>query len=296
MKDDTAHAEKKEELKKSSRQDTIEKHLFEDDDQFTSLLNQPLQKDIRDPVALGIYCYLMSLPPNWKIIPAQVGKHFKMGIATVRKKLKVLIELGYVFYGQESDNGRFGCGRYLIFQRALNSVKREKIQKMFPKVKKPRAVLPRTVECNNTKETSVQMKETTNPEPAVRESLSLFDKKQPYMKHLTAEEVEPFMKYVEAHKHEADNLKAWMIDCAKKKYWLTATATPEQKAEAHKQLTHWIVQSFPGRKDIDHGYNYIEFINGMTSVHLKFGEKNFEKTCEEELAKRKLSLSLAMSA
>lgn len=136
-------------------------------------------------------------------------------------------------------------------------------------------------------------KKTTTPKG---ESLSLFDKNQPYMKILSDEEQEHFIKYVEAHKHEADNLKAWMNDCAKKKYWLTATRSPEQKAEAHKQLTHWIVQSFPGRKDIDHGYNYIEFINGMTSVHLKFGEKNFEKTCEEELAKRKLSLSLAMSA
>lgn len=292
MKEDTRTAEKEKSEKKISRQDTIEKYLFEDDDQFTTLLNQPLQKDILDAIALGIYCYLMSLPPNWKIIPAQVAKHFKLGIGTIRKKLKLLIGLGYIFYGQESANGRFGAGRYLIFQRSLTSEKRERIQKMFPKVKKQHAVSSQAAESNNTNNISVQMKETTNPAPAVRESLSLFDKKQPYMKILSDEEQQHFIKYVEAHKHEAENLKAWMMDCAKKKYWITETPSPEARIKQHKILAKWIIRSFPNRDDIRDGYNYIEFINGMSSTHLKFGEKGFVKSCEEELAKRKLSLAL----
>lgn len=36
-------------------------------------------ESIRDPAVLGLWVYLMSKPPGWKIRPAQIQKHFGIG-------------------------------------------------------------------------------------------------------------------------------------------------------------------------------------------------------------------------
>jgi|GEM_PF-1232070 hypothetical protein len=56
---------------------------------FTTLINQTMDK-IPDDGALGIYCYLISKPDNWKIQEKELQKRFKKGRDHIRSKLKIL--------------------------------------------------------------------------------------------------------------------------------------------------------------------------------------------------------------
>ena len=298
-------------LKKNSRQDTIEKYIFEDEDQFTQLLNIPLQK-IKDPFALAIYCYLMSLPPNWKIIPASIANHFHMGIGSVRKKLKVLIELGYMFYGQESERGRFGRGKYLIFQRALTSERRERIQKMFPNVKKQHAVEPHAVKRNNTKEIDIQKKETTTqppksepakpvpipdpgPTPSAPALLSPFLSKQEN-KILEGESLEAkkaYHEFCEAKlKPVARSYPAERTKCAQEGWWKNAPPSTQDLKETHERLARWIVKNYKGEANVTLGYKYLEFSHGQAYSRLEFGQKDFEGICNQYLSRVGLSTDM----
>ena len=266
---------------------------------FTQMHNKTVRDASLSFGALGLLTYVFSHKETWNIFPKNLYKTRKEGRQKMYSYFQELIDEGYAarLIFQERANGKFGkqAYGYAFFEVKASKEDIEKVQEEFKKFYRDSSSWDsgnedsRNLHYKNTKEKKTNLKrKTTTPKG---ESLSLYDKKQPYMKILTDEEQESFIKYVEAHKHEAENIKAWMMDCAKKKYWLTATPSKEDKVEAHKQLTHWIITSFPNRKDIMEGYNYIEFINGMTSTYLTFGDKNFEKTCEEELAKRKLSLS-----
>lgn len=55
---------------------------------FTVLPSEVLQQ-LRDPIALAVWCYLQSLPPDWKIIKSQIRKHFSIG----EKKCKSIFAL-----------------------------------------------------------------------------------------------------------------------------------------------------------------------------------------------------------
>lgn len=57
-----------------------------------------------------------------------------------------------------------------------------------------------------------------------------------------------------------------------------------------EEMSKEIYKKFSQRNDICLGYNYIEFINGMTVAHIQFGDKNFKELVLNELKKRNLSL------
>jgi hypothetical protein len=143
---------------------------------------------------------------------------------------------------------------------------------------------------------STKRKKNTTTEPkessAAPPDSSLFSADKPWIKKVkkeAPEEVEAFISYAKAHKHEADILERWLMACATKKYWRTAAPSPEEKKEKHKKIAKWIVKNYP-RADIVEGYNYLEFINGMNATHVKFGDKSFEEICEKELKRRGLDL------
>lgn len=283
--------------KKSLRCDTIEHHIFDDDEHFTTIYNQSLQ-NIRDPIAHAIYHYLRSLPKDWKVIPKQVANHFGLNVQTVRKKLKVLIELRYMFYGQTKEKGKFGSGIYYLFRKPLSDERFQDFQKKFPKTKKPCAVSSNTVEAHNTKDIDIQKKKETTTETkessAAPPDSSLFSSNKPWIKKVrkeAPEEVEAFISYAKAHMHEAEILEKWLMACATKQYWKTAAPSPEEKKEKHEKIAKWIVKNYPSA-DIVIGYNYLEFLNGVNSepVHLKFGDKSFEERCKKELKRRGLDL------
>lgn len=65
---------------------TIEKYLItKESSNFTILPNLVLQ-NLKDPLALAIWVYLSSLPPEWEIYKDQIQTHFGIG----RDKLKTI--------------------------------------------------------------------------------------------------------------------------------------------------------------------------------------------------------------
>jgi hypothetical protein len=56
---------------------------------FTTHLNVVLQ-NVKNSTALGIWSYLSSLPPNWKINKQQLRSHFALGRATLNRALACL--------------------------------------------------------------------------------------------------------------------------------------------------------------------------------------------------------------
>lgn len=61
---------------------------------------------------------------------------------------------------------------------------------------------------------------------------------------------------------------------------------------SHEEIAKKIAFKFPERidKDIWIGHDYIEFTNGPTATHLKFGSKDFMEQCKKQLKNRKLNI------
>ena len=62
----------------------------------------------------------------------------------------------------------------------------------------------------------------------------------------------------------------------------------EDRTLAEKIWNRWKGRT---QQDMEMGYKYIEFKNGMTSEHLEFGSKDFRVKCMEQLRKRNLNTS-----
>lgn len=72
------------------------------------------------------------------------------------------------------------------------------------------------------------------------------------------------------------------------------TDVPAPKAEDHKKLAEKVKEAFPNRKEIEIGYNYIEFrMNrmGVPDPHLVFGENGFEEQLQNNLRKMGLKFN-----
>lgn len=80
----------------------------------------------------------------------------------------------------------------------------------------------------------------------------------------------------------------WVIDAVKDDS-LKSTASANKSSD-DKRLSELIWKRCKGRTDIHLGHNYLEFDNGMTVEHLKFGDKDFRLKCLNQLRKRKVSM------
>lgn len=81
---------------------------------FTTHLNVVLQ-NIKDPVALGIWCYLSSLPSDWKVNKVQLRKHFSLGRDVLNKVLSCLKKAKLIEFKQERNpDGTMGDGLILV--------------------------------------------------------------------------------------------------------------------------------------------------------------------------------------
>lgn len=68
---------------------SVQKYILsKDSSSFTILPNKVLQ-GVKNGTALGIYCYLSSLPPDWEFYKECIQKHFGIG----RKKLDGIFKL-----------------------------------------------------------------------------------------------------------------------------------------------------------------------------------------------------------
>lgn len=81
----------------------------------------------------------------------------------------------------------------------------------------------------------------------------------------------------------------WVIGAVKDES-LSSTAVGTNYYEKDKNLAIKIRTTFRLRKDIDVGYDYVEFDNGTNSIptHLKFGSKDFTPNVLKEVRKRNL--------
>jgi hypothetical protein len=64
----------------------------------------------------------------------------------------------------------------------------------------------------------------------------------------------------------------------------TTNSNPEDNETIAKKIYH----KFKNRSDIDLGYDYLEFNNGMTVEHIKFSDKDFMQRCLHQIKKRSL--------
>jgi hypothetical protein len=88
---------------------------------YTVLSNKVIQ-NINDPYVLATWCYLSSLPPDWKVSYAQLKKHFLIGRNRLEKIMSNLRKMNLIEYVNEKDSsGRFSgsvvrvlCGEEFI--------------------------------------------------------------------------------------------------------------------------------------------------------------------------------------
>lgn len=65
--------------------------ITKEDSNFVTIPNAICQK-LKDAEAIGLYVYLVSLPPQWEFYKAVIRKHFNWGRDKLEKKLSVLRE------------------------------------------------------------------------------------------------------------------------------------------------------------------------------------------------------------
>jgi len=81
--------------------------LTKESNNYTIISNSILQK-LNNYEALGLYCYLCSLPDNWIFYKDQLMKHGNMGRDKLAKLLKILKECQLIDYGQiKNEKGQY---------------------------------------------------------------------------------------------------------------------------------------------------------------------------------------------
>lgn len=66
--------------------------------------------------AKGVLCYLLRLPPDWKVYSEEVAKHSTDGIDSLATTINELIEMGYIERVKlRGSKGRFGGYEYSVY-------------------------------------------------------------------------------------------------------------------------------------------------------------------------------------
>lgn len=66
-------------------------------------------QNIRDPIALAVWTYLASLPPDWTVLKSKVRDHFNIGINVLDRSLRILSKLNLILLNrQRNPNGTLG--------------------------------------------------------------------------------------------------------------------------------------------------------------------------------------------
>ena len=81
---------------------------------FTQHLNYVLQ-NLRDPVALAVWCYLTSLPDDWIVHRNQLMEHFGIGRDKLASALKCLHDNHLIEYViDKNEKGKFESGHMMV--------------------------------------------------------------------------------------------------------------------------------------------------------------------------------------
>lgn len=70
--------------------------------------------------AIGLWCYLMTLPPDWHLNLTELETHFTNGKNAVRAAFKELVKNGYIKKRQKKDlkTGHFLKFEYIVYEMA----------------------------------------------------------------------------------------------------------------------------------------------------------------------------------
>jgi hypothetical protein len=82
---------------------------------YTVFANELLNDESLSAEALGVLVYLLSKPPNWKVLPGPLGKRFGCGRDRIYRIMNELIAAGYALRQQtRDDSGSFSDQNYLV--------------------------------------------------------------------------------------------------------------------------------------------------------------------------------------
>jgi len=83
---------------------------------YTQVGNRPINDADLSAEALAVLVYLLSKPPGWVVIPAEIAKRFKFGRNRVYAVLKELIGRGYVLrFRQHAEDGKWTGYSYQVW-------------------------------------------------------------------------------------------------------------------------------------------------------------------------------------
>lgn len=80
---------------------------------FTTILNRIVQ-NIGSLEAVGLYCYLATMPRDWTINIKQIMNHFSIGKEKAYKVFNQLLELDLITKIEHRDQGKFVCNEYIL--------------------------------------------------------------------------------------------------------------------------------------------------------------------------------------
>lgn len=116
---------------------------FEKEELGVSILLNETINMIKDRALLGVYCYLASRPPRWRIKVKQLQDHFECSKDTIYKLLKKLIDLNLLSCKEIKKKGKFIDYRYSLHLKPLENKGFQPCPKKpdteFPDTEKPDA-------------------------------------------------------------------------------------------------------------------------------------------------------------
>lgn len=113
--------------------------------------------------AVGLICYILSLPDDWKIRKTELSSHFTNGRDSTIKAFNDLMRAGYIVKKDIKVNGKFAGVEYLVYDEPVNvSPFTEK-----PETEKPEPENPSLQRTNDTKKEVTKLvsskEETSSP-------------------------------------------------------------------------------------------------------------------------------------
>jgi hypothetical protein len=143
--------------------------LLHEDGGFTTTLNSTIQ-NIKHTGALGLYCYLASLPTNWEICKEHLQKHFGCGKAHINTCFKYLKEIGAIEVIMNRNGKGQSIGWSTILKRRINVQYVHSIQNTRNQHSGDLSRIPKTENLGNPESgKSAIIKETTEKKERVKE-------------------------------------------------------------------------------------------------------------------------------
>jgi hypothetical protein len=91
-------------------------HIPNKTENYTIIYNELLKRDDISGLAKGMWCYMMMLPPTWKLHRSELYTHFTEGRKLKTKAFNELIEKGYIIAEQPQKEGKFESWEYKVYE------------------------------------------------------------------------------------------------------------------------------------------------------------------------------------